>query len=98
MVTRQCDKHKWMTVSDARFKLVGNKPTIRCYLDGIESQLLWDTGSMVSIVDRAWVKNRFSYQTILPVSMFVDETLQLKAANSLEIKFDGVLFLDFGLE
>ncbi len=79
-------------------KLVGNKPKIRCYFDEKESELLWDTGSMVSIVDRPWAKKRFPDKLILPVSMFVDEQLRLTAANSTEIKFDGVLLLDFGLE
>ena len=35
---------------------------------------------------------------ILPVSAFLDEKLQLRAANSSEISFDGVVLLDFGLE
>ena len=79
-------------------KLVGNKPKIRCFLDDKEDEMLWDTGSMVSIVDRSWVKKRFPKKLILPVSMFLDEQLRLRAANSSEIKFDGVLLLDFGLE
>ena len=34
-------------------KLVGNKPKIKCWLNGIENEFLWDTGSMVTLVDRA---------------------------------------------
>ena len=52
-----------------------------------------DTGSMVSIVDRSWARKWFQAKQILPVSMFVDEQLKLRAANSSEINFDGVLLL-----
>ena len=79
-------------------KLVGNKPKVKCFFDGKESEWLWDTGSMVSIADRRWVKESFPEKEILPVSMFMDEQLRLKAANSSEIKFDGVILLDLGLE
>ena len=32
-------------------KLVGDKPKFRSYLNDVEAELLWDTGSMVSLVD-----------------------------------------------
>ena len=79
-------------------KLVGDKPKIKCWLNGIENEFLWDTGSMVTLVDRAWAKRYCPLDEILPVSAFLDEKLQLRAANSSEIRFDGVLLLDFGLE
>ena len=79
-------------------KLVGDKPKFRCFLNDNESEWLWDTGSMVSLVDRRWVRRYCPNEELLPVSMFMDEKLKLKAANSSEIKFDGVLLLDFGLE
>ena len=79
-------------------KLVGDKPKIKCWLNGIENEFLWDTGSMVTLVDRAWAKRYCPSDEILPVSAFLDEKLQLRAANSSEIRFDGVLLLDFGLE
>ena len=34
-------------------KLVGDKPKIKCWLNGIENEFLWDTGSMVTLVDQA---------------------------------------------
>ena len=79
-------------------KLVGDKPKIRCFLNDREVELLWDTGSMVSLVDRCWVQKWFPSQEIFPVSKFLDgQSLKLSAANSSEIKFDGVVLLDFGL-
>ena len=79
-------------------KLVGDKPKFRCFLNDLESELLWDTGSMVTLVDRRWVRRYCPNEELLPVSMFMDEKLKLKAANASEIKFDGVLLLNFGLE
>ena len=80
-------------------RLVGDKPKIRCFLDGRKVELLWDTGSMVSLVDRSWVAKWFPDKEILSVATFLDgHSLTLSAANSSEIKFDGVVLLDFGLE
>ena len=79
-------------------KLVGDKPKIRCWWNDEEDVFLWDTGSMVTLVDRAWVKRYCPSAEILPVSAFLDEKLQLRAANSSEISFDGVVLVDFGLE
>ena len=80
-------------------KLVGNKPNIRCLMDETDVVLLWDTGSMVSIVDREWLAKRFPDKQVLPVSSFLEgEKLKLSAANSSEIKFDGVVLMDFGMK
>ena len=40
-------------------KLVGEKPMLKCHLDGSDFDVLWDTGSMVSLVDKNWVKRHF---------------------------------------
>ena len=37
-------------------RLVGDKPVLQCRLGGKEVEVLWDTGSMVSLVDRRWMK------------------------------------------
>ena len=80
-------------------KLVGRKPKLQCHLDGKKKEMLWDTGSMVSLGDRPWVAENFPDHEILPVADFLDgEELKLCAANSTEIKFDGVILVTFGLE
>ena len=80
-------------------KLVGSKPKIGCFVNGKLTKLLWDTGSMVSLVDRDWVAENAPGSTILPVTDFLDgEELKLSAANSTEIMFDGVILVNFGLE
>ena len=79
-------------------KLVGKKPMLNCHLGGKEFQMLWDTGSMISMVDRKWVKENFPEITIHPVSDFIEEELHVQAANATKIRFDGVVALEFSLE
>lgn len=78
-------------------KLVGEKPMLKCFLGGKNSEMLWDTGSMVSLVDRRWVKRNFPEEVIHPVSAFLDRELHLQAANETTINFDGVVLLTFSL-
>ncbi len=80
-------------------KLVGNKPKIRCRLDGKSMKMLWDTGSMVSLVDKFWTNQHFPDKEILPVADFLDrDDLKLCAANNTEIQFEGVMLVNFGLD
>ena len=79
-------------------KLVGEKPMLNCRLGGKEFQMLWDTGSMISMVDRKWVNDNFPLVTINPVSDFMERELHVQAANATKIHFDGVVILEFSLE
>ena len=69
--------------------LVGEKPMVSCYLGDDKAEMLWDTGSMVSMVDRRWVRRHFPDEVIYPVSAFLDKELHVQAANETRIKFDG---------
>ena len=50
-------------------KLVGDKPILSCRLGGKPFEVLWDTGSMVSLVDRKWVKENFPDRQIHSISV-----------------------------
>ena len=80
--------------------LVGEKPMLKCSLGDKDFEVLWDTGSMISLVDRKWVKDNFPGAIVHSVADFLEEAeeLQVRAANSTEIEFDGVILLDFGIE
>ena len=78
-------------------KLVGEKPMLDCFLAKKECQMLWDTGSQISMVDRGWVRKYFPEEIIYPSSLFVDEELHVQAANATTINYDGVILLDFSL-
>ena len=80
-------------------KLVGNKPLVTCYFNGKKFDVLWDTGSMVTLVGRRWLRENFPDLQISSVAEFLEEKeLTLQAANSTQIKFDGVALLDFQLD
>ena len=78
-------------------KLVGEKPMLQCLLDGKEFDALWDTGSMVSMVCRAWLAEHFPDKTVIDVSEFLGRQLSVRAANKTVINFDGVVILTFNL-
>ena len=79
-------------------KLIGDKPRFRCYLGDKCTDMLWDTGSMVSMVDRSWLDNHFPGVEVLPVSSVLEgKELDLTAANQSKIAYDGVVLMDFGL-
>ena len=79
-------------------KLVGEKPVLTCYLGGKQVEVLWDTGSMVSLVDREWVKEQFPEEKVYSVSEFLERDLHVRAANSTKIECDGVILLPFSLK
>ena len=79
-------------------KLVGEKPLLKCMLDEKKFEVLWDTGSMISMVDREWVRKNFPNKKIYSVSEFLEEDLCVRAANSTEIAYDGVILMNFSLE
>ncbi len=79
-------------------KLVGNKPMLSCSLNGKQTKALWDTGSMISLVDRYWVKDNHPESEVIPVEEFLEgEELTIRAANKSEIPFDGVVVLELTL-
>ena len=79
--------------------LIGEKPVVNCYLDGENCAALWDTGSMISVVDFKWVKKNFPDKTLHSVDNFLqNDNLQVRAANSTEIPYEGVILLEFSLK
>ena len=78
-------------------KLVGEKPMLKCFLEGKEFNVLWDTGSMVSLVSRKWLATHFPNMSVIDVAEFLGKELSLTAANKTVIHFDGVVILKFTL-
>ena len=48
-------------------RLVGEKPIVNCWLGGVESNALWDTGAQVSMVDTEWCVENCPEKKILSV-------------------------------
>ncbi len=85
--------------SKKRFvNLVGQKPMLNCLLNSENFRVLWDTGSMVSVVDKAWVTQHFPENELLSVEEVLgDDKLEIRAANDTEISLEGVILLQFSL-
>ena len=79
--------------------LVGEKPVVKVFLDDVQIEGLWDTGAMVSILSREFLRENFPEAEICPVADFMkNEVLKISAANQTELAIDGVVVLDFGVE
>ena len=80
-------------------KLIGRKPLFDCKLSDVESQVLWDTGSMVSLVELAWVNANFPTAQVRPLSDFLEKgkTVKFTAANNTEVSMVGCVVLRFTL-
>ena len=78
-------------------RLVGKKPVVSCNLGAKKAEVLWDTGSMVSLLDRKWLARNFPDAEIQSIADFLEEKLEVRAANSTSIELDGVVVLDFSL-
>ena len=49
-------------------KLVGQKCTVHCSLDGVENVALWDTGAEVALIGQKWLNEKFPGKKIQDVS------------------------------
>ena len=79
-------------------QLVGEKPMLRCTLNGKDSEALWDTGAMVCMVDGRWLSSMDPECNILSVESFLEgDNLHLCAANNTNVNIEGVAMLKFGL-
>ena len=50
--------------------LVGEKPIVRCQLGGEDSDALWDTGAMVSMVNKTWLMENHPSMKIVSGRIF----------------------------
>ena len=71
-------------------RLVGEKPVLNCLLSQKEVEVLWDTGSMVCLCDREWLASNYPDVKVQSVSDFLEEDLEVRAANSTKIHLDSV--------
>ena len=79
-------------------QLVGEKPMLSCTLNGRNSEALWDTGAMVSMVDGYWLEKVDPECEIQSVQSFLEgDNLHLCAANNTNVDVEGVAMLTFGL-
>jgi hypothetical protein len=75
--------------------LIGKQCLIKCWLNGIETLALWDTGAQVSILPNTWLDKHLPNVTVQEISELLSEPLVLNAANGGQIPYRGWVDLDF---
>ena len=78
-------------------KLVGEKPLVTVNLNGKEVKGLWDTGAMVSLMNRDYLEENFREATVIPLEQFTGQGILLSTANKGRIDIEGVAVLRFGI-
>ena len=79
-------------------KLVGEKPLLHCSLDGEHCDGLWDTGSMVSMLNSGWLRATLPKAKMLTIEEFLEgDNLHLVAANNTDVNIEGVVVLSFSV-
>ena len=104
------EKHKLeqFTVTDSEIlskkyhsqlvRLIGEKPIIEGYINNKTYNGLWDTGSMVSVINKHWLKSNFSNEKSFSSEEFLRDPLDLKTSNNAKPNIEDVAVLDFSLK
>ena len=84
-------------LQDRLVKLIGRKPLFQCELDDVSLQVLWDTGSMISMIDSEWVQDHCPDVELRPISDFIDDedSVEFVAANNTIVPMIGCVVLRF---
>ncbi|KAL9967536.1 hypothetical protein ACROYT_G025783 [Oculina patagonica] len=78
--------------------LVGRKCSVKCLLNGVETEAIWDTGAQVSIVSRSWLRRCLPGCNIQNIAELLGmDGLDLKAANGTDLPYEGWVELTFNL-
>ena len=70
-------------------RLVGRRCEVRCWLNGLETKGLWDTGAMISGISRGWLREKFPDLEVRDVRELLDEPLDIRSANQGKMPFEG---------
>ena len=74
------------------------KCIVKCLLNGLETDALWDTRAQVSIISHSWLKQRLPGCDILDIAELVDmDGLELKAENGTDLPYEGWVELNINL-
>lgn len=80
--------------------LVGKQCLIDCFIQGVKTTALWDTGSQVCIIDEWWKNEILPDVRLRLLSEIIDapDTLQIVAANGQGIPYVGWIEVTFQLQ
>ena len=80
-------------------KLVGEKCSVICEMNGTETEVLWDTGAQVSIIPKRILQDKFPDLQVKDIHelLEVGSDLKLEAANGTQIPYSGWVGVSFKL-
>lgn len=79
-------------------KLVGRRCLVRATMNNVDTRVLWDTGSQVSIIGAEWKQRYLPDVAVRPVEELLEEGgLDLSAANGTQIPYQGWIEVEFTL-
>ena len=78
-------------------KLVGNRCLVKCLIDDVPVEALWDMDAQVSIASHGWVMKNVSDVKINPFEVLLENNLDLKAENGSSIPYKGFVQVRFKL-
>ena len=80
-------------------QLVGEKCLVECVLNGKKTQVLWDTGSQISILSQEFLLEQFPAIEVkdLKELLGVETDLDIRAANKSRVPYLGYVELKFEL-
>ena len=76
--------------------VVGKKTVVGIWLQGVECEALWDTGSMISLMNTKLFEEKFPKIKVHAIEEFLGKGLKLSAANQTELKIEGVVVIILG--
>ena len=77
-------------------RLVGRKCAVKCLLNGVETEALWDTGDQVSIIPSNWVRKSYPGTDVRNIAELLGMGgLDLKTANGTDLPYKGWVELTF---
>lgn len=95
IITANCRVNQHSPVTS----LVGRQCLVACYLQGHETEALWDTGSQVCIIDEQWKDSYIPKVRLRDISEATEtpERLHLVAANGTDMPYEGWVEVTFKL-
>ena len=78
--------------------VVGRKPLVKIWLNKQEIECLWDTGSMICLMNTRVLCQNFPGLKMHSVEEFMGTRLSLSAANKTELGIVGIVLFDFSIE
>ena len=78
-------------------RLIGDRTMVSCQIEGVETEVLWDSGSQCSLVNQKWLEDSLQKEIeVRPIKELFADKITLEGVGS-SIPYLGYCLLSFGL-